>query len=225
MVGSESIGLATLAAGRCSTIPDYLSGSPEGHTKTTPARSRLRVAQHGPVDLGRRLARILSRGGLALWCWAQALLASYETPDPQTRQRLTQEELGARVGRAARGKAYHKWWVSRALRAARDWPQPPRTEPERLAFVRGFHGHACPVDTGEAGQRARIRRALLRLRSAAGEAWRLGYTPEIVVHFVAAVLGGTADVQHECPFHDLRERVAAAVGARSESGTRLHGKR
>jgi hypothetical protein len=212
MTGSKNTGWATFDPGRDVGIPKQRGVSGGGRTKlapvpsrfrfakraaaqssdiagnqereTPPSRATFRFAKRDLTELGRRFGRILARGGLALWCWAQALLASY---DPQA----TLVEAGARVGLASRGAAYSKYWMSRALRAAREWPQPPRTAAEWAVFTAIFHGHQPATGRPRPSVEVQIRRAFRRLCQATRAALALGSRPQDIRDAVDGVLSRT----------------------------------
>jgi len=157
------------------------------------------AAQHELGALGRRFNQILSDEGLPLWHWAREFLAAYEFGQRVAFKRLTLAETGARVGLAARGRPFSAAWVSRALHAARAWPQPPQTDAQRLEFVRAFHGHAPSADATQATWEVRVRRVLNRLRQAVVDALRLGCTPTETRQWLEAELLSAADVQKTAP--------------------------
>jgi len=181
MVGGESITSEAPETGSCRGVTRFSAFEQQGPVRTTPRVAASRFARRDLTELGRLFGRILTRGGLALWCWAQALLASY---DP----RATLVEPGARVGLAARGSAYSKYWMSRALRAAREWPQPPRTAAERADFTAIFHGHHPAAGRPRPSVEVQIRRALRRLCQATGAAVALASRPQDMRDAVDSVL-------------------------------------
>jgi hypothetical protein len=176
------------------------------------SKSRFRVRD--PIDLGRWLARILARGGLARWCWAQALLAAYEEGRRKL-PRLTQTKLGERVASAA-GGACPKWKVCRALKAARRYPQPPHTPAKCAAFSRVFDGHEPAAPAKNVPLEVRVRRMLKSFGRVVTKALRLGCTPREIRRWLDAELLSVVDAQKMAPPPALASPVTLPMNAETQ---------
>jgi len=149
--------------------------------------------------LGRRFARLQASESLPLWRWARELLGLYSAGQRGTHKPLTLAEIGVQVGLAARQQPYSGPWVSRALKAARDWPQPPRSPQECVGFVCAFHGHTPPAAPRKDDQPGRARRLLRQLRRAVAELLRLGWTAQDIRRWLDTELLSAVDVQEFAP--------------------------
>lgn len=210
----------TLGAG---TGADQAAGGGRAQGKGRTFRS----AKH--LDkLAAEFGGLASRGALGLWRWARALLDVYSAGRLRPRGRMTLRQVGDVIGLAARGKRFSTAWVSRALAAAREWPNPPRTLEERAAFSLRFHGHSR-VEEPEKEQddsNIRLRRVVERLRRAAADAIGLGCEVAAVERFIHAALIAAPDVDEddmavkaltrrkrpsECPIDPAARPVATAT--------------
>jgi hypothetical protein len=185
---------ATRPASRFARHRDYTPARErEDRATALPSRPASRFAGRDLAELGRLFARLVDRGGWALWPWAQALLVAFEA------QPVPLAEAGKRVGLAAHGRSYSKKWMSRALLAAREWPQRPTTQAEWARFTARFHGHEAKQPGENDPLAVRIQRVLRRLRCAVMAALRLGCTPQDIRQRVDAELLSAVDVQKTAP--------------------------
>ena len=134
----------------------------------------LRTAQRRPArlsSLARQYARLHGGGSADLWRWARDLLR-FATKAGET---LTLDRIADVVGRAVRGKPYHRAFALRVLRAAREWPRRPQTEDERRAFVATFYGREGGKSADDKRSEVSKSRALAALGRAVARCVALGF--------------------------------------------------
>jgi hypothetical protein len=142
------------------------------------------------VGLGRHLDRLhWVTDVVRVWYWTRGVLFVYQAGQQGPGPRLTEAEIGARLGEGASRPPYSKAWVSYVLSAARRWPERPQTPAEWADFLAALNGRkprgkrADGAARGPSLGRARQgrRRAVLR----AGDA---GYPPAEIRRIVEGVL-------------------------------------
>jgi hypothetical protein len=211
MVGRECITSATPDTGSCCGVTRFsafeqdrpaLAFAKQDQTisafglakQNRRSRAALAIAKPDLEHLGRWFDQIQAHDAMAHWCWTQDLFAIYEAGRASTGERLTETEIGRRLAPPDR-EPYSRSWVSHALKAARQWPQPPRTAQERSGFLCDFYGHARRTGAAPVTLDEQIRRVLRRFRNAATDALKLGLHPQDIRDSLDKVLCGAPTVQ------------------------------